>query len=414
MRKPTSIAALLALVLALGVAAGPAAWAGERPAAIKIGGTLAVTGAFAPEFGPGLLDFMKAWEKMINAEGGVFVKEYNAKLPLQLVVYDDESNPEKSVELYERLAAVDKVHAFLGPASSPITLRASTVAERLKLPMLTGEANSPLIYTRGFQWIVGVDRPAYFWSEHYINVLKDQRDKGRIDYKTIAFLIEDHPHTKDCGDGAQDLARKAGFQIVGVETVPFRTKDFSAAIARFKGLNPDILYVAAWTFTSVPFVKQAHELGLKPKELHIIHMLPEFIRDVGPQLAEGITGETYLARRAMDARLQAILKEMKVDDPYAFKSLVTYIRYLAMETLRRGIEAAGTLDREKLIAALRTNQFDMPYGPHRVNFNIQVGGRTLNGMGEKYLFAAQVQAGRITVVGPPRFADGEYRPSPRK
>jgi branched-chain amino acid transport system substrate-binding protein len=381
---------------------------------VKIGGTLAVTGPFAPEFGPGTLDFMKAWERRINAEGGIFLKEYNAKLPIQLVVYDDESNPEKSVELYEKLAAVDKVHAFLGPASSPITLRASTVAERLKIPMLTGEANSPLIYVRGFQWIVGVDRPGYFWSEHYFNLLKDQRERGKINYKTIAFLIEDHPHTKDCAQGAQDFAQKAGFQIVATETVPFRTKDFSAAIARFKALNPDIVYVGAWTFTSVPFVKQAHELGLKPKELHTLHMLPEFIRDAGPQLAEGVTGETHLARRALDARLQAILKDMKVDDPYSFKSLTTPIRYLAMEALRRAIEVAGTLDREKVMAALRTNQFDMPYGPHRVNFNIQVGGKTLNGTGEKYLFPAQIQNGRIVAIGPPAFADGEYRPAPRQ
>src|SRR3972149_4017609 len=155
MRKAGIFVALLILTVALGVPGGPAAWAGERPAAVKIGATLAITGPFSPDWGPRMLDFMKAWERRVNAQGGVFVREFNAKLPLEFVVYDDESNPDKSAELYEKLAAVDKVHLFLGPASSPVTLRASTVAERLKIPMVTVEANSPVIYSRGFQWILG-------------------------------------------------------------------------------------------------------------------------------------------------------------------------------------------------------------------------------------------------------------------
>ncbi len=414
MRKAGTSVALLALIVAWTFASGSPAAAGERPASVKIGGTLAVTGPFSPDWGPGVRDFMKVYEKQVNAQGGIFVKEFNAKLPLELVIYDDESNPDKSAELYEKLAAVDKVHMFLGPGSSPVTLRASTVAEKLKIPMVTVEANSPVIYSRNFQWIVGVDRPAYYWSENYFALLKDLRDKGKIAYKTIAFLIEDNPHTKDVGQGAQDFAQKAGFQGVAAETVPFRTKDFSAAIARFKSANPDILYVAAWPFTSVPFFKQAHELGLKPREMHTIHLIPDWARDVGPQIAEGVTGEAHMAAKALPEGLVAILKEMKVDDPYSFKSLTTPIRFLGMETVRRGIEAAGTLDREKLMATLRTLQFEMPWGPSKFNFNVQLAGRTLNGVGEKYLFAAQIQGGKIRVIGPARYADVEYKPSPRQ
>lgn len=409
MRKAWMPVGLLTLLVAVG-----AAWAAERPAAVKVGATLAVTGPLSPDWGPRILDFMRAWEKQVNAQGGVFVKEFNAKLPLQFVIYDDESNPDKSAELYEKLAAVDKVHLFMGPASSPVTLRATTVAERLKIPMVTVEANSPVVFSRGFQWIVGVDRPAYYWSEHYFALLKDLRDKGKMIYKTIAFLIEDNPHTKDVAQGAQDYAQKTGFQTVAAETVPFRTKDFSAAIARFKGANPDIVYVAAWPFTSVPFYKQAHELGLKAKEMHTIHLLEDWARDVGSPLAEGVTGESHLALKALPEGLAAVLKEMKIDDPYAFKPITTPIRYLGMEAVRRGVEAAGTLDREKLMASLRTLQFDMPWGPSKFNFNVQLAGRTLNGVGEKYLFAAQIQGGQIRVIAPARFADVDYKPSPRQ
>jgi branched-chain amino acid transport system substrate-binding protein len=392
--------ALLALALGMLLALPAAA---QRPDRIKIGGTVAVTGRFAPDWGPGIIEFMKGWEKLVNSEGGVLVKEYNAKLPIELVLYDDESSPEKSVELYEKLNAVDKVHLFIGPGSSPITLRASTVAERLKIPMLLVEANSPIIYSRGFQWIAGVDRPAQYWAGPYFDLIKELREKNVAPYRTIAFLVEDHPHTKDVAEGAIELAKKAGLEVVGTESVPFQTSDFSAVIAKFKQANPDIVYSAAWTATSVAFVKQANELGLKPKAFHVIHLVPEFAQQVGPKLAEGVTGETHIARKHLD-----------VDDPYPYKSLVLPIRYLALETLRRGIEAAGTLDREKFMASLRTLQFDTPHGPHRFNYNVKLGNRVLNGMGEKYLYAGQFQNGKIVIVAPPAAADGPYRPTPRQ
>lgn len=413
MRKLATLSAVtLVLALAMGLAAPPAE--AQRPDRVKIGGTIAVTGRFAADWGPGVIEFMKAWEKLVNADGGVFVREYNAKLPIELVIYDDESSPEKSVELYEKLAAVDKVHFFIGPASSPITLRASTVAERLKIPMILVEANSPIIYARGFQWIAGVDKPAQFWSIPYFTLIKELRDKGVAAYKTIAFLIEDHPHPKDVAEGALEHAKSAGLEIVATETVPFQTSDFSAVIARFKQANADIVFSSAWTITSVAFVKQANELGLKPKDLHVIHLIPEFAQYVGARLAEGVTGETHIARKHLDPRFLGILKQLNVQDPYAFKSLITPIRYLGLEVTRRAIEAAGTLDREKFMASLRTLQFDTLHGPHRFNYNLKLGNRVVNGVGEKYLYAGQIQNGKVVIIGPAAAADGPYIPSPRR
>ena len=413
MRK-LGFATVLAIIFALVLGALLPSAEAQRPDRIKIGATLAITGRFSAEWGPAVVDFMKGWEKLVNDGGGVFVREYNARLPIQLVIYDDESNPDKSVELYEKLAAVDKVHLFLGPGSSPITLRASTVAERLKIPMLLVEANSPVIYVRNFQWIAGVDKPAQYWSDPYFEMIKRLNDEKKINYRTIAFLIQDHPHTKDVAEGALEAAKRAGIEIVAQETVPFPASEFSAAITKFKQWSPDIVYVSAWTISTIPFVKQANELGLKPKELHVIHMLPELVRDVGAQLAEGVTGETHLARKHLDQRYLAILKQLNVTDPYAFKSLILPIRYLALETIAKAIEKAGTLDREKFMESLKTLSYEVPHGPVKFNFNVKLGNRVVNGTGEKYLYSAQIQNGRIQIIAPSKAADTAYKPMPRQ
>jgi hypothetical protein len=126
-----------------------------------------------------------------------------------------------------------------------------------------------------------------------------------------------------------------------------------------------------------------------------------------------VTGETHIARKHLDQRYLQILKQLNVDDPYPYKSLVLPIRYVALEVVRRGIEAAGTLDRERFMASLRTLQFDLPHGPHRFNYNVKLGNRVLNGMGEKYLYAGQFQNGKIVILAPANAADGAYRPTPR-
>src|SRR3989442_8803293 len=60
----------LAILLALGLGLSLALPAeAQRPDRVKIGGTVAVTGRFSSDWGPGIIEFMKGWERLVNAEG---------------------------------------------------------------------------------------------------------------------------------------------------------------------------------------------------------------------------------------------------------------------------------------------------------------------------------------------------------
>ena len=67
-------------------AATPAAAKPTRT--IKIGATIPVTGPMSAEWGPMGKKFTEEWVKMVNEQGGISVKEFNAKLPLELTVLD--------------------------------------------------------------------------------------------------------------------------------------------------------------------------------------------------------------------------------------------------------------------------------------------------------------------------------------
>ena len=91
---------------------GPAV-AAPAPTSIKLGAAIALTGGFAS----GGKDVRAGYEiavKHINEAGGVMVKAYNKKLPLELLIVDDESDSVKTTTRLDKFSSVDNVVAFLG------------------------------------------------------------------------------------------------------------------------------------------------------------------------------------------------------------------------------------------------------------------------------------------------------------
>ena len=411
MRK--CLPALLTL-LVVGAFLAPPGWS-QAPSTIKIGATLAVTGAFSPEWGPTFLQFMREWEKIVNEEGGVLVGDLGRKLPIQLIIYDDESSPDKSVELYEKLGAVDKVDAFLGPSTSPITLRASTVAERMHIPMVAAEANDTGLFARGFKWFVGVLERGFDWSEFYFDMIRASNRAGRTNFKSVAVVFSTIAHTRDVGAGAAEFARKTGLTVVASEVFPFPTTDFSAVIAKLKGLNPDIMFLGLWGGAEVTaFIRQARELGLRPGEFHTRFMGRPLVTALGAPGVEGVTGETYNALKLHDRRMRTIFERMKID-PYDLPWAP--IKYVAMDTLTKAIETAGTLRKPVLMETLRDTAFRVETvtisGTLRFSWNVKEGDRVLNGFGTQKPFVAQFQDGHLRVIWPEKIADASYRPARR-
>lgn len=381
----------------------------QAPQQIKIGATLPVTGMFSAEWGPQFLRFMMAWEKVVNEEGGVFVKKYNQKIPVKLIVYDDESSPDKSVELYEKLAAVDKVNFFLGPSSSPISLRASTVAEKLQIPMVIVEGVDEAIFSRGFRWIVGVQNLARTWPIPVFEMLTQSNSKKQSDYRTVGIVMSDTPHTKDVGEGTAEVAKKNGFKVVASELVPFRTMDFSAVIAKLKMAGPDLVVLALWDPEQIAFIKQALESGYRPKQIYTRFLGQSTLTAIGASGVEGIIGSTCNARKMWDARIKKVYDAAKVN-PYDLSW--STIKYEGLQTIVKAIEMAGTLDREEVMKIFWDPKTRIPsmWGPNQFFWDVKERGKTLGGYGKLRPFVAQVQGGKIVVTWPEKWADAEYKP----
>ena len=130
MRRKLAFILVVAVVIASMFVIGytPEAQAAKKTE-ILFGGSLGISGKFA-ETGRLIKQGMELWFEETNAAGGIYVKEYGAKLPVRWILYDDNSDPGTGAKLYEKLITRDKVDFLTLPYSSGITFAATTVAEK--------------------------------------------------------------------------------------------------------------------------------------------------------------------------------------------------------------------------------------------------------------------------------------------
>src|SRR4030067_300139 len=88
------------------------------PEFIVIGNRAPIAGTF-PGCGEGNTWGARAAVDDINAQGGIFVKEYNRKIPVKYVIADNQSDPQKAGPLAEDLILREKVHMLYSVDSPP-------------------------------------------------------------------------------------------------------------------------------------------------------------------------------------------------------------------------------------------------------------------------------------------------------
>src|SRR5208282_2963007 len=137
----TRLAIFAALVASLTTAAVQAA---DAPTEIKLGTLYASSGRFASISMP-VHYGLKLWIEQKNAEGGVFVKAFNKKIPLTLIAYDDQSST--ATALYNQLITQDKVDILIADSGSVLTSVAVPIARDHKMFLIDQTGTGATFFT---------------------------------------------------------------------------------------------------------------------------------------------------------------------------------------------------------------------------------------------------------------------------
>src|SRR5271156_2437144 len=209
------------LVSATSMAVGMSLSTGRAFAAdpILIGFGMSLTGPLAPG-GKQCLLAMEIWRDEINAKGGLIGR------PVQLVYYDDQSNPANVPSLYAKLIDVDKVDLLASPfATNQIGPAMPIVMERKRVYMAlfgTG-VNDAYKYDRYFQILPNGPESKRSLSTGYFDVAMRMDPKPQ----TVAIVGSDAEFSKSVLAGARANIDQAGLKIVYDQSYPPTTPDFT-------------------------------------------------------------------------------------------------------------------------------------------------------------------------------------------
>ncbi len=139
------------------------------------------------------------WLDWVNNEyGGVKVGE--DRLRVELVMYDDEGDPDTAARLVEQLISEDQVDSLLGPYSSSLTQNTSAIAEKYNKIMVEGNGSSETLFERGFKNLFAVLTPAGNYTQSSLQVLAPQGAS------TVVVTYEDTAFPTSVAKGAQKWA----------------------------------------------------------------------------------------------------------------------------------------------------------------------------------------------------------------
>src|SRR5262249_37603311 len=97
------------------------------------------------------------WADWTNGNGGIEVQGVRHKVRLQY--QDDQSSPQMSAQIAERMLTEDHVQFLLAPYGSPPTGAVAGVAEKHRVPMVAARAGPRQVFMQGFHFTFGVLAP---------------------------------------------------------------------------------------------------------------------------------------------------------------------------------------------------------------------------------------------------------------
>src|SRR5262245_26028769 len=147
--SPSVLLILVLLVVGTALAACGALGRGNADK-IRVGAVVPLTGRYAAG-GEQIKNGYELAVEAINNAGGVSVN--GTKIPIELTILDDESDPTKTVQRLETLNSSNNVVAYLGGFGSDLHAAAAGIAEKNKIPYLGVAFALQKVHNQGFKYL---------------------------------------------------------------------------------------------------------------------------------------------------------------------------------------------------------------------------------------------------------------------
>ncbi|MBR0869561.1 ABC transporter substrate-binding protein [Bradyrhizobium tropiciagri] len=325
-----------------------------QEAPIKIGFPVPLTGPYGAE----AQDQVRAGQLAVaqfNDAGGLNGRK------AELVVRDDKLNPGEAATRTLELVEKEKVNFVVGSLSAAVQLAINNVTKERGI-IFNSISQSDAINE-------AADFSKYTFHEA-LNPHMTSGAVGRYAFskfgKKVAFLTADYAYGHEMVRGFLEVGKQFNIENLGDIRHPLGTSDFSTLLPRLQALKPDILCISNFGRDQQIVLKQATDFGVK-KSIQIIAPLLSHASRVaaGAQAFEGVVGgcsfywgieDKFASTKAFNDAFRKMY-DGKLPTDYGA------LGYGGVRTVLEAVKAAGSVETDKVVAAMEALKYDYYKGP---------------------------------------------------
>jgi branched-chain amino acid transport system substrate-binding protein len=374
---------LVFVCIALVLAACGAPGAGSAQT-IKVGAVVPLTGRYAAG-GEQIKNGYELAVETINKAGGVTVG--GSKLPLELTILDDASDPTKTVQSLETLYSSNGVIAYLGGFGSDLHAAAAGIAEKNKVPYLGVAFALKKVHDQGFKYLFS----PFPKSPGLALATFDMLDSLTPKPTKLAIFAEKTDWGTELRALWSEQAAQRGYSVVADQEYAPGSQDFSPVILAAKDAGAEVVLALPNPPDGMALVKQMKELDFNAN-FYVFIRAPD-----GLTWSENLAkdGDFFLNMPGWNPAVTFPGVEEMVQQHQAKYNkpaqATTGPAYAAVQILADAIGRAGSLDRDKIRDALAATDMTTVIGP--VKFNA-------DGTGQVVTIVNQWQDGKQVLVWP--------------
>jgi branched-chain amino acid transport system substrate-binding protein len=371
---------LLALALVLVLLAGAVLSSGctqQQASAqeIKIGVVASMTGPSSTT-GKDIWQSAVVAADEINANGGVYVKDLNQKVPVRLIQGDDESTREGGQKAVTRMITEDKVDVLVGGFSSAVTSAHQSIVADNKVPYIITGASSPIITRRTDINTTYMFHHCPTTDDYGMQTVEfiDQQIRPAINAKfqypadrplRLAIIYQDSPYGKGVLDAVANTiaSQHLNIQLVDNRSFKMGESDFRTILTGVKSSSPDAVYSAAFLNEQIPMITQARrDVGLNTIFLVVeCNDDPDYYKGLGEFGAGSVIESRFGPYSNVQGTLSAPISSFKNNFSNkwgGFPGMMGASTYEGVYIATKAIEDAGTRDKVQVRETL--DKLQMP------------------------------------------------------
>ena len=326
---------------------------------IRIGQAIALSGPLAGGVAIAGGRIYVMWVEEVNKNGGIYVKEYGKKLPVELIRYDDKSDIGTMTNLLEKLIVQDKVDFVFPPWGTAWLFAAAPIANKYGYILIGGPGGALKLKELKLPYFFQVLNFSETQAPALAGIFKE------VGVKSAAVIYRGDLHGIEYGDAMVPFFKQKGIDVKMKKSYPPGIKDLSPLLKEAKSLGVDALCAASYPDGGMLLTGQSLELGINFNALFITvtPFSPNLYRDTfGKNVVEGVMGGG-----AWNAKTSPGAKEFVDKFVARFGMEPDYwgglYYWSSLQHFQQAIEKAGTLDQKKIRDIMAKDRFDTALGP---------------------------------------------------